>query len=447
MSRVREIHLVGLSHKSAPVAVRERVALSGDVLKDALVGLHVAEGVGEALVVSTCNRVEVYVYGDRDAARHAARRFFLDRAPEADGHIYERMGPEAIRHLFRVASSLDSMVVGEPQILGQVKEAYGLASAAQSAGSYFSRLCNRAFGTAKRVRNETEIAKGAGSVSQVAVELVEKIFGDLRKRSVLLVGAGKMGALSAKALRDLGAERILVTNRSPERARALAQEIGGQPEPWESLHPLLVQNDVVIVSTGAPTYVITPDMMAPVMKARRGRSICFIDVAVPRNVDPKLSSMDDVFAYDIDDLQRVVSQTHAARAGEAVRAEAIVEAEVMAFCAEREARAALPVLAAMRRRAEEIARAEAERTLAQVGGKLDDKGRRSVEAMAQAIVNKLLHGPTSRLKQAAAAGDSTLPGVAAELFGVDAEGEEQPRNERRRGAAAPGGASAPEPHR
>jgi glutamyl-tRNA reductase len=445
VNRGREIHLVGLSHKSAPVAVRERVALSGDALKEALVALQVATGVGEAVVVSTCNRVEVYVYGEPAAAADAARRFFLDLAPEANGHLYERGGGEAVRHLFRVASSLDSMVVGEPQILGQVKEAYGLASAAQSAGAYFSRLCNRAFATAKRVRNETEIAKGAGSVSQVAVELVEKIFGDLRGRAVLLVGAGKMGALSAKALRDLGADRILVTNRSPERARALAQEIQGQPEPWESLTSLLALSDVVIVSTGAPTYVITPALLAPVMKVRRQRSVCFIDVAVPRNVDPALAGMSNVYAYDIDDLQRVVSQTHAARAGEAVRAEAIVEAEVMAFLAERESRAALPVLAAVRRRAEAIARAEAERTLSQVGGKLDEKGRRSVEAMAQAIVNKLLHGPTSRLKEAAASGDSSLPGAAAELFGVESESAENPPNERRPPGNDPEPPAAPEP--
>ncbi len=441
MSGGRELHLVGLSHKSAPVAVREKVALGGDALKEAIAGLAGGTGVGEAMVVSTCNRVECYVYGD---SVEAARRFFLDRAPEADGHLYERSGREAVRHLFRVASSLDSMVVGEPQILGQVKEAYGLSAAAQGAGPFVSRLCNRAFATAKRVRNETEIAKGAGSVSQVAVELVEKIFGDLKGRAVLLVGAGKMGALSAKALRDLGADRILVTNRSPDRARALAHEIGAVAEPWEGLESLLALTDVVIVSTGAPTYVITRDFAAHVMKARRGRSMCFIDVAVPRNVDPACSALDNVFAYDIDDLQKVVSQTHAARAGEAIRAEAIVEAEVMAFSQERETRAALPVLAELRRKAEAIARAEAERTLSHVGGKLDEKGRRSVEAMAQAIVNKLLHGPTARLKEAAASGDSDLPGAAAALFGVGEEEHPQPRGRPEKDS---GPAAQPEPRR
>ncbi|MGA8890026.1 MAG: glutamyl-tRNA reductase [Anaeromyxobacteraceae bacterium] len=441
MSAGRELHLVGLSHKSAPVAVREKVALGGDELKDALAALAARPGVGEVMVVSTCNRVECYVYGE---AVEEARQFFLSRTGDAAAHLYAHSGRDAVRHLFRVAASLDSMVVGEPQILGQVKEAYGLAASVTTAGAFVSRLCNRAFATAKRVRNETEIARGAGSVSQVAVELVEKIFGNLKGRAVLLVGAGKMGALSAKALRELGADRILVTNRSPERARALAQGIGGVAEPWEGLTSLLALADVVIVSTGAPTYVVTAELVDHVMKARRGRSICFIDLAVPRNVDPACAGQDNVYAYDIDDLQKVVVQTHAARAGEALRAEAIVEAEVMAFAQERETRAALPVLAELRRKAEQIARAEAERTLAHVGGKLDEKGRRSVEAMAQAIVNKLLHGPTARLKEAAASGDSDLPGAAAELFGV---GDAETPTPRGRRETDPDAATHPEPHR
>jgi glutamyl-tRNA reductase len=415
---VSEVFLVGLSHHSATIAVREQVALSGEALKAALGQLHRTAGVREAMVISTCNRVEVIVLAD---GCDPARRFFLDRAPAADGHLYERRGPEAVRHLFRVASSLDSMVLGEQQILGQVKEAYGLASSAQTAGSYISRLCNRAFATAKRVRTETDIGRGMSSVSQVAVDLVAKIFGDLQGRAVLLVGAGKMGALSAKALASLGADRILVTNRSPEKARALADQVGGTARDFVELPHLLVEADVVIVSTGASSYVITSELVRPAMKARHHRSLCFIDLAVPRNVDPHLATMDNVYAYDMDDLQRVVQATKSARAEEALRAEGIIEAEVMAFAAEREARAALPVLAAVRRRAEEIALAEAERTLAQVGSKLDEKGRKSVEAMARAIVNKLLHGPTARLKEAASNGDSTLPGAAAELFGVKDE--------------------------
>jgi glutamyl-tRNA reductase len=215
-------------------------------------------------------------------------------------------------------------------------------------------------------------------------------------------------------------------------------------EGWEGLTSLLALADVVIVSTGAPTYVITRELAAQVMRTRRGRSICFIDLAVPRNVDPAVGEQENVYAYDIDDLQKVVSQTHAARAEEAIRAEAIIEAEVMAFAQERETRAALPVLAELRRKAEEIARAEAERTLSHVGGKLDEKGRRSVEAMAQAIVNKLLHGPTARLKEAAASGDSDLPGAAAELFGV---GEVENPSTRRRPPGETGPEPHPEPHR
>jgi glutamyl-tRNA reductase len=414
-----DVVLVGLSHKTAPISLREKVAFSGDGLRDALVELKAQPGVAETMVISTCNRVEVYVSGK--GSYQAARRFFTDRSDEAASHLYERCGTDAVRHLFRVAASLDSMVLGEQQILGQVKEAYGVASAAQAAGSFMSRLCNRAFATAKRVRSETDIGRGATSMSQVAVELVEKIFGDLKGRSIVLVGAGKMGALSAKALASLGADRILVTNRSPERAISLAEQVNGEARPWSYLSDLLVQADVAIVSTGASQYVITPELLRGVMKTRRNRSLCFIDLAVPRNVDPACAEASDVYAYDVDDLQKVVEATREARAGEALRAEAIVEAEVMAFAAERESRAALPVLAMLRRQAEEIARAEAEKTLNQVGEYLDERGRRSVEAMARAIVNKLLHGPTQRLKEAASNGDTSLPSAAAALFGMDNE--------------------------
>ncbi|HTT72520.1 MAG TPA: glutamyl-tRNA reductase, partial [Anaeromyxobacteraceae bacterium] len=239
------VFLVGLSHHSAPIAVREQVALAGEGLKAALEELKSRPGVREAMIIATCNRVEVYVLAE---SAEPARRLFLDRAAAADGHLYEHRDASAVRHLFRVSASLDSMVLGEQQILGQVKEAYGVASAAAAAGAFFSRLCNRAFATAKRVRTETEIGRGASSVSQVAVELVEKIFGDLEGKAVLLVGAGKMGALSARALASLGASRVLVTNRSHERARELANQTGGHARDFAELPQLLVEADVVIVS-------------------------------------------------------------------------------------------------------------------------------------------------------------------------------------------------------
>ncbi len=424
----RRLYLVGLSHKSAPIEVRERLALNVADLKAALLQLRASQGVEEALVVSTCNRVEVFVQAE---AEEAARRFFTSRAEQAAPHLYVKEGADAVRHLFRVAASLDSMVVGEQQILGQVKEAYGLASGVQAAGSYMSRLCNRAFATAKRVRTETAIGRGATSMSQVAVDLVEKIFGDLKGRTILLVGAGKMGALSAKALGVLGADRVLVTNRSSERGQQLAGQVGGLFRPWAELQALLVEADVVIVSTGAPSYVLTAEMVRAAKKQRRHRNLCLIDLAVPRNVDPACAGLEDVFGYDVDDMQKVVSANHQARQGEAGSAEAIVEAEVLAFTRERETRAALPVLVSLRQRAGAIARAEAERTLQKAGGDLDERARASIEAMAIAIVNKLLHLPTVRLKASAASGESALAGAVAELFGLD---QAQPR---------PGGRRAP----
>jgi glutamyl-tRNA reductase len=255
-----------------------------------------------------------------------------------------------------------------------------------------------------------------------------------------------MGALSAKALASLGADRILVTNRSAERGIALAEQVNGHFRDFGELQDLLAEADVVIVSTGAPTYVLTRDMLAKAMKARRHRSICLIDLAVPRNVDPGCADLADVYAYDVDDMEKVVESTHEARRGEALRAEAIVEAEVMAFARERETRAALPVLAQLRRRAEAIAREEAERTLSRVGQKLDEKERRSVQAMAQAIVNKLLHPPTARLKEAAASGDGSLAGAVAELFGIAAGDDPASLPERRRRSdpAEPGAEQAEE---
>ncbi len=415
----RELFLVGLSHHNASIEVRERVALCGEPLKAALRELVAAGGAAEALVVSTCNRVEVIVHAETDAA---ARAFFIARAVDAGPHLYAKQGRDAVRHFFRVAASLDSMVLGEQQILGQVKEAYGLACGAGTAGSFLSRLCNHAFATAKRVRTETEIGRGITSLSQVAVELVEKVFGDLSGRAILLAGAGKMGALSAKALAALHADRLLVANRSPERGLALAAQVNGVFRSWEELPRLLIEADVIIVSTGAERYVVTKEMVQAAMRARRDRSMCLVDLSVPRNVDPACADLADVYAYDVDDLERVVASTREARQGEAARAERMVEADVLAFTQERQARAALPVLGRLRQHAEQLARAEAERTLAHL--ELDERGRRSIEAMAQAIVNKLLHAPTARLRKAAAAGDADLPAAAARLFGIESDAPE-----------------------
>jgi len=429
---VSDVFLVGLSHRTAPIAVRERVAFSGETLAEGLADLRARPGVEESLVLSTCNRVEVLILA---TSAEPARRFLLSRSADAAGYLYERAGREAARHFFRVAASLDSMLVGEQQIAGQVKEAYRLAAAAATAGPHLSRLCARAFVAAKRVRTETEIGRGTTSVSQVAVELVAKIFGNLSGRSVLLVGAGKMGASSAKALASLGADHVLVANRSRDRAKWVARRARGHVRDFSELPQLLTEADVIIVATSAPHFVVTAEMVEATLKPRRYRSMCLIDLSVPRNVDPRCAQFENVFAYDMDDLQRVVRATWHARAEEATRAEAIVEAEVMAFLAERNERAALPVLSALRQRAEAIARLEAQKTLSLMGEHIDEKGRMSVEAMARAIVNKLLHAPTARLKAAAASGDTALPGAAAVLFGID---EAEPAR-----ASEPEDASAP----
>jgi glutamyl-tRNA reductase len=439
----RELFLVGLSHHSAPIEVRERVALSGDALKEAIRELVDGGGAAEALVVSTCNRVEVLVHAETDVA---ARAFFTGRALDAAAHLYAKRGPDAVRHFFRVAASLDSMVVGEQQILGQVKEAYGLACGAGTAGPFLSRLCNHAFAAAKRVRTDTEVGRGMTSLSQVAVGLVEKIFGDLAGRTILLAGAGKMGALSAKALAGLRADRLLVANRSPERGLALAAQVNGVFRAWEELPRLLVEADVIIVSTGADRYVVTKEMVHAAMRVRRDRSMCLIDLSVPRNVDPACADLSDVFAYDVDDLEKVVASTREARQEEAARAERLVEADALAFTQDRRARAALPVLGKLRQHAEQIARVEAERTLAHLGG-LDDRARRSVEAMAQAIVNKLLHAPTARLRKAAAAGDSELPAAAAQLFGIEPDAPGAPGTAAASQRSPDDGDAAPVPER
>jgi glutamyl-tRNA reductase len=436
----RELFLVGLSHHSAPIAVRERVALGGEALKTALQDLVRAGGVSEALVISTCNRVEVLVHAEADGA---ARDFFTARGADAAGHLYTKQGREAVRHLFRVAASLDSMVVGEQQILGQVKEAYGVACAAGAAGPYLSRLCNRAFAAAKRVRTLTGIGHGITSLSQVAVELVQKIFGDLSGRAILLVGAGKMGTLSARALAGLGADQILVANRSAERGLELATQVGGVFRAWEELPHLLVDADVVIASTGADRYLVTREMVHAAMRVRRQRSMCLIDLSVPRNVDPACSALPDVYAYDVDDLQRVVEATREARRDEATRAESMVDADVDAFARDGQTRAALPVLGKLRRRAEDIARDEAEKTLSHLAG-LDARDRRKVEAMGQAIVNKLLHAPTARLKKAAAAGDGELAAAVAELFGIEADEPADPETVAARGERKESEESPPE---
>jgi glutamyl-tRNA reductase len=422
--------VVGLSHHTAPVSVREKVAVSEGTLAAALEGLRKLDPVEGALVVSTCNRVEVYAttVGDAPGAARAVRNFLAVQDPGVDGHLYERHGPEAVRHLFRVASSLDSMVIGEPQILGQVKDAYAAAEAAGAVNPFLARAFKKAFGVAKRVRTETAIGKSAVSMSFAAVELGKKILGSLDGATVALVGAGKMSALAARHMQNAGCQKILVTNRSQPRGEALAAECGGEMWPWGDLGAVVAAADVVICSTAAPHAVITVDLVAAARKARRHRPLFFVDLAVPRDVDPRVNDLDDVYVYDVDDLDKVIDENRKARAEEALKAEALVAAEAQSFSVAAKEGIG-PVLRDLRLHGEEVARAEVERTLAKIGATLTPAQRQSIEAMARAVVNKLLHGPTTRLRRAAEEEDGRLIDAALELFAAEegGRGKHEPR--------------------
>ncbi|AUX21010.1 glutamyl-tRNA reductase [Sorangium cellulosum] len=434
---------VGLSHKNAPIEVRERLAIGRDRLPEVLARLTAHPAIEEALVLSTCNRVEVYASprqgapgptrpGSAPPPSSAAQLPLQDEALRAvvsiligiggeavRGHLVGRLGGEAVVHLFRVAASLDSMVVGEPQILGQMKDAIEIARAARALGARLGRAAHRAIKVGKRVRTETAIGAGQVSVSSVAIDLARQIFDDLAGRTALLVGAGEMAEAASKLLVRAGA-RLVVVNRSPERAAALAREVGGVPRPWAELERAVIDADIVISSTASPSYVLTLDLVRRARKARRGRSLFLIDIAVPRDIDPAVNKLDNVYLYDVDDLSQIVAQSVEGRAAEAARAEAIVADEAQAFEAWTLERALTPTIVGLRTRTRSILAAEVERSLA---GKLRHLGpaeRQALAMMIDAATNKLLHVPTTRLR--AMASD---PRVAEhvdslrELFDID----------------------------
>ena len=410
---------VGLSHKQAPIAVREQLAVAGDALAARLLRLKALPGVHEVLLLSTCNRLEIFAAVE---SRAIADDLLRDLGELAAPHAIARLEQEALLHVFRVAASLDSMVVGEAQILGQLKEAAAQAQAVGAAGPLLARAIARALGAAKRVRTETEIARGAVSVSSVAVQLARKVLGDLEGRVTLLLGAGEMAQLAARELKAQGARELLVANRSAAGAEELAREVNGVPVSLAELPSLLERADVALCSTGAQEPIITRELMARALKARRYRPIFLIDLALPRNVEPSVNELENVYVYDMDDLERVAAGNRVIRESQLGRAEEIVHEELQALLREQHERAAVPVLARLRQQAEQIARAEVDRTLGALG--LSERQEKSVRAMASAIVNKLLHGPTQRLRSEA--GEGPLGEAAARLFGVEADGPGTP---------------------
>ena len=403
-----DLVLVGLSHHTAPLDVRERLSVATEHVVDHLGHLRSTGAISEAVLVSTCNRVEAYVASTDPVAAGRSLRDYMQARTDDDvsKFLYEHLGPDAVRHAFRVASSLDSMVVGEPQILGQLKTAFSTAETAGAVGMLLGRCFHRAFAVAKRVRHETGIASGTVSVSSIAIELARKIFGDLDGRRALLIGAGKMSEAAARTLAKQGA-RLAVVNRSAERADELARACGGESRPYEMLASELVTSDVVITSTASPRPIITPELMHDVSRARRHRPLFLIDIAVPRDVDPRVGELGSIFLYDLDDLQQVAQENLAARRKEAAAAERIVKDEVDQFERWRRSLTLTPTVVALRERVRNVLRAELERTAPRLSS-LTEEERKSLEKMVEAMVNKLLHQPLSELKRSGESAEGAL---------------------------------------
>ncbi len=397
-----QLALVGLSHKTAPVEIRERLAFDNSDIRQALKSLVRHEGVSEAMILSTCNRVEVVAEApDEDLVREFLCSYH--RIPSDSlvvNHLYALKDNEVIRHLFRVASSLDSMVIGEPQILGQVKEAYRVASDAGTVGMHLGTLMDRALLVAKKIRTETGIAQSAVSISYAAMELARKIFGDLSGKTVMIIGASKMGELAAKHLKRAGVSTVLVANRTFERAVEMARVFEGTAIPFEHLDEHLDRTDIVISSTGAPHFVITKPTAEQIIRRRKNRPMFLIDIAVPRDIDPGVNDIDNLFLYDIDDLQKVVDENMKERMSEASRAESMVNHEVEVFCGRLRLREVVPTIVQLSETLDKIRRDEIERNRKYLG-EMTEAQQKAVDHITQAMINKILHHPISQLKDMA----------------------------------------------
>ena len=425
-----ELFVVGISWRTAPVAVREKLAFRDDELGGALQAMTSELPVAEALLVSTCNRVEVYGVARPGADATGPVRTFLAAQrglvpTDVADVLYDHRGAAAVRHVFTVASALDSLVLGEAQILGQLKAAYGVAAGAGTSGPLLGRCLERAFGVAKRVRTETSIARGAANVSTVAVDLAKRVFGDLAGKSVLVVGAGKMSTLAARHLYASGAQRIIVTNRSPEKAEALAAEIDGIARPWDQLERLLVEADVVISSTGARQPILTRALFKRVTKARRWRQLVVIDIAVPRDAEPAIGELDGVYVFDIDDLEKVVAANLAERAKAAEHAARIVAHEAGQFEHWLRTQAVVPTIRALRDRFARVADGELQKTLDQLARKDHSAAqtRDAIQRLVQLVVNKLLHQPTTALREAPPDEAEVRAEVLCQLFDLSPSGQ------------------------
>lgn len=400
--------LTGLSHHTAPVEVRERLAFPEPVLAEALGTLRQAAGADEAMILSTCNRVEIAVTTQNGDAPDAVRRFLAARnsadPASLDAYLYELSDRDAIRHIFRVAASLDSMVIGEPQILGQMKAAYAAAHDLGTLHGILDDVLTRAFGVAKRVRSETEIGRSAVSVSYAAVELARQIFGNLKGKTVLIAGAGKMSELAARHLRRSGCERILVTNRTRKRAEEMAALFDGEVIDYDAWKSRLAEMDIVLTSSGAHDYILRKDDMKRAVDKRRNRPMFVIDIAVPRNVEPSVNELENVFLYDIDDLGKAVEENRKTREREAEDAEQIIDGEIDRLVSRWKAREVAPTLVKLQQQLDEMAHAEMDRVRNKLG-ELTPQQEEALAAYTRGLLHKVAHGPLTEIRRAAAQPD------------------------------------------
>jgi glutamyl-tRNA reductase len=395
--------LVGVNHRTAPVQLREKLAYRPEEIPAALEQMR-AQGVREALILSTCNRVEWTATLEDAAAAEPFIESLLERPgvtlDELQPHLYLFEGQEAIKHLFRVAASLDSMIVGEPQILGQLKVAFAQAREHGAIGNVLDTVVTRAFNVAKRIRTETEIGQNGVSVGYAAVELAREIFGSLHKKRVLIVGAGKMSESAAKHLMRAGAAEIFLTNRTPERAQQLAKLFSGEVIRYEAFPQRLGEVDIVITSSAAPGYVITREMVRRAIETRKSLPVFLIDIAVPRNIDPAVQELEHAFLYDIDDLQRLATSNLRAREGVAQRAENIVTEEVSRLEAKLREREVAPTIVSLQEQLEAIRRDTISRHRGKLGI-LTAEQEEALDAITRGIVNKIAHGPISEMRRQA----------------------------------------------
>jgi len=419
-----KIFVVGLNHKVADVEVREKLAFNGPKLEEGLMRFRELPEIQEAIILSTCNRVELYAnVNDAAKASESVKTFLAEfhniNRTSLDTALYIYDDISAVRHVFRVASSLDSMVVGEPQILGQLKDAFDLALSKKTTGILLNRLMKKAISVAKRVRTETRIAENAVSISFAAVELAKKIFTDLSTRVFMLLGAGEMAELAAKHLISNGVKEVLVSNRTFERACELAEEFHGRPVRFEDFIQEMVRTDIIICSTGAPHYILTKTQMHKVMKERKQRQVFIIDISVPRNIDPEINDLDNVYLYNVDDLQGVVDSNMFERQKEAQKAENIIAEEIETFLKWLASLDSVPTIIALREKAEEVRKEELDKLFHKIQG-IGEKEKEAIEYMATAIMNKLIHPPTAALKEDSENKD-ILVATIKRLYGIEGE--------------------------